>query len=217
MPSASLTAETTAGGAAEPDAAVAPISEALAEPDPVAEAAPAEPEAELVPAAPAVLRLPKMSPVAIRLSGAIGSNISQSGDGFAYEVARDVYVDDVVVIPAGTLGYGQVIHAKKAGGSGSAGELVLSPGELDLDGRKIRLRSLNMDAAGEDNMDVAMGVGAVAGFVGFLVKGKNYGYAPGFVGRAMTAQDLEFPAPAIAAQSASEILPTETVTEGNVQ
>lgn len=160
--------------------------------------------------------LPKMTPVYISLTDPIGSKTNITGDHFAYTVARDVAIDGVVVIPAGTPGTGLVIHAKKAGGSGSSGELVLSPGELDLAGKPVRLRSLDMDAAGRDNMDLATAVGAAVGPFGFMVRGKNFDYDAGFVGMAKTAQDMEFPAPVMAAQS-NEILQPEPANEGNIQ
>lgn len=167
-------------------------------------------------APPQVIVLPKLTPVYIQLSDPLSSKISKSGDSFAYTVAKPVVVDGAEVIPVGTPGSGQVIHAKKAGGSGSSGELVLSAGELHFGGKVIRLRSLNMDAAGRDRMGTAMAVGivgGVAGLAGMLIKGKNFEYAAGFVGEAMIADNTEFSAGAPATQTLAEIPQTEPETQ----
>lgn len=210
--------------AAEIPVGTAPVStetaivqrEAAGVAEEIADPGPEHPAADHAAPAPGVLHLPKMTPVYISLIDPLGSKANKTGDVFAYTVARDVAIDGVVVIPAGTPGAGQVIHAKKAGGSGSSGELVLSPGELDLGGKAIRLRSLDMDAAGRDNMDIAAAVGIAAGPIGFLVRGKNFDYAAGFVGIAKTAQDLDFPAPG-ATGYFENTLPSTTAIEGSIQ
>src|SRR5690606_40329275 len=69
--------------------------------------------------------LPAKTPVLLRLEQAVGSKISRTGDSFAFVLAQAVELDGVTVLPAGTPGTGEVVHAKKGGGSGSGGELVL--------------------------------------------------------------------------------------------
>ena len=44
---------------------------------------------------------------------------------------------------------GEVVHAKKGGGSGAAGELVLAARYLDFEGSRVRLRSMRLDGNGE--------------------------------------------------------------------
>jgi hypothetical protein len=66
------------------------------------------------------------------------------------QVTDDIMVDDKVVIPAGTMAFGEVIDSQKAGMLGKAGVLVLSARYVHLDQRDIRLHSA-LGAAGASN------------------------------------------------------------------
>ncbi|MET0587174.1 MAG: hypothetical protein ABWZ75_01520 [Novosphingobium sp.] len=69
---------------------------------------------------------PALTPVSIQILAALGSKVSKSGDTFPIRLAAPVIVDGTVAIPAGAEGMGEVVHAKKGGGIGAAGELVLA-------------------------------------------------------------------------------------------
>lgn len=138
--------------------------------------------------------LPAKTPVLLRLEQAVGSKISRTGDSFAFVVAQAVELDGVTVLPAGTPGTGEVVHAKKGGGSGSGGELVLSAGYFDLGEAKLPLRSIRMTGGVEDRIGLAtaIGIAPIVGVLGFAVKGKEIEYQPGFIAEAMTAQAHTF-------------------------
>lgn len=132
------------------------------------------------------LILPKGHPIVITVEAEIGSKISQSGEVFPIKLAQPVVVDGIEVLPAGIVGEGQVVHAKKGGMAGAAGELVLAARYLDHGGRRIPLRSFKFIEAGDeiltrgkDNVGIASATNAVIGPLGFLIGGGNTVIAPG--------------------------------------
>src|SRR5688572_33212892 len=70
--------------------------------------------------------VPALTPVAVRLEEPISSNKNKPGDRFRITVAEDVRVGDALVIPAGSMGEGEVVHAARSGAGGKAGELILA-------------------------------------------------------------------------------------------
>lgn len=173
-----------------PAEATAPAAEALAE---AAAEAPA----------PAGLLLPKTTPIIIAIEKELGSKISQTGETFPIRLVQPVLVEGIEVLPAGITGQGEVVHAKKAGLAGAAGELVLAARYLDLNGRRIELRSFRFMEAGEsslgkgqDNTGVSNMTTALAGPIGFLIGGGNTNVMPGTVANAKIRNDELFERPA---------------------
>ncbi|WP_086736161.1 hypothetical protein [Erythrobacter colymbi] len=185
-----------------------------AEPAPVAAEAPVEaaaPAAETPAPAPAGLLLPKTTPLIIAIDKELGSKISVTGETFPIRLVEAVSVDGVEVLPAGITGQGEVVHAKKAGLAGAAGELVLAARYLDLNGRRIELRSFRFMEAGEsslgkgqDNTGVSNITTAVAGPIGFFIGGGNTNVLPGTVANAKTRNDELFELPAAEAPAPAE-------------
>lgn len=145
------------------------------------------------------LILPKGYPIVITVEAEIGSKISQSGEVFPIKLAQPVVVYGIEVLPAGIVGEGQVVHAKKGGMAGAAGELVLAARYLDLEGRRIPLRSFKFVEAGDeiltrgkDNVGIASATNAVIGPLGFLIGGGNTIIAPGTAVTAKIRDDEAF-------------------------
>lgn len=144
------------------------------------------------------VQIPKLTPVLVEILNPLGSATSASLQTFPIRLAAPVEVDGKVVLPAGLTGTGEVVHAKKAGGSGAPGELVLAARFLDVDGRQLRLRSMNLSRTGEGkirtvndlNIAAAVTVPAVA-LVGFLIKGADVEVPAGSLAEAKLAQDFE--------------------------
>lgn len=168
--------------------------ESVTEEGPEATQAPSEvtqlPQTVCEPAEKSPVFLAKLTPVYFRIDAELGSKTSASGDTFPITVTEPVIVDDKEVIPVGTTGEGEVIHAKKAGGSGAAGELILTATHLDLDHQRIALRSMKLGLSGKDQTGLAIASSVVPG-LGFLVKGKNITVAQGSLAGAKLAQDTE--------------------------
>lgn len=164
----------------------------------------AEPQANAAPD----LVVPALTPLVIRLEADLGSRLSKTGDRFPFSVAEPVLIAGVTVLPAGLLGEGEVVHAKKSGGSGAGGELVVAARWLDVGGRRLRLRSLRLNAAGKDAIQKVDGLNAVSvaspvpfGLIGFIIKGKNAVHAKGDLAEAKTAEAFSITQPEFGGES----------------
>ncbi|HYE46315.1 MAG TPA: hypothetical protein VEA44_11150 [Caulobacter sp.] len=120
----------------------------LAQPD----APPAVPEVDApasAAAAPSVT-VAKNTLVTIALAEPLGSNTSKAGDRFAITLAEPLVVDGQVVLPAGTRGVGEVVHAAPSGLGGRSGELLLAARYLEVGETRIPLKAFQFAAVGRD-------------------------------------------------------------------
>ena len=117
-----------------------------------------------------VLRANTLIP--LRMAETVSSDTHKGGARVPLVVSEDIVVDDRLVVPAGTLAEGEVIHAAKSGMFGKAGELSLTSRVLILGERRIKLRSLYA-TAGQTRADLALGVGLVIPFAPFFIRGKQ--------------------------------------------
>jgi hypothetical protein len=100
------------------------------------------------------LLLPANSLVPLRMLETITSDTAQRGQRFRLEVTDDINVDNVVVIPAGSIAYGEVVDAAKARMMGKAGELSVSARFVKVGDRQIRLRA-SFGNSGKSNLNAA--------------------------------------------------------------
>lgn len=147
------------------------------------------------------LAVPALTPVELVLDAELGSKISTTGTTFALHLGKAIVLGGREVVAAGTEGQGEIIHAKKAGGSGSSGELVLAARFLKVGDRQLKLRSMHVAAAGKDATAKVDGLNAVAagasvfvpvpiGIIGFGITGSNILLPKGTVAVAKTAEDF---------------------------
>jgi hypothetical protein len=176
-------------------AAAGPDDTAAAAPTPPTNQAPAPATTPADVAAPVtaaptaravVLRANALIP--LRFLESVASNTHRAGAMFRMEVTDDITADEVVVIPAGSIAMGEVIHAAPAGGLGKAGELIASARYVLAGDREIKLRTGLGAAAGRSNIGAAF-------FVPF-VRGKQALIAAETEVVAKTATDESFEAPA---------------------
>lgn len=187
---------------------------------------PSEPSSELpltesssasdspIPEAPpptARLRLPAMTPVYVKLGQEMASNRNKSGDRFPLVVAEDVRVGESVVIPAGTPGEGEVIHAAKSGGGGKPGELLLAARFVRVIDIDVRLRSMVLGKAGKERTGETLAASFVIGPFAMFVRGGAVVVPPGTIASAKTAIEIELPATEPSAPP-----PEQPVDENNV-
>jgi hypothetical protein len=132
-------------------------------------------------APPTVAAIPAPAPVAdcctvaagtaieLEIAEALDSSKQKRGDKFAIALHAPVYVGDRVLIPAGTRGVGEIVHAERSRGGGKPGELIVAARYLELDGQRIALRGMRVGANGKDKSGTAlalsMAVGPFAHFV----------------------------------------------------
>ncbi|WP_370034534.1 hypothetical protein [Qipengyuania mesophila] len=170
---------------------------------------PREPAAMETPAERIVVE--KLTPVVIEILEPLGSKTSKSLDSYRIRLAEPIVVDGTEVVPAGAEGMGEVVHAKKAGGMGAAGELVLAARYLTVDGRELKLRSMELleTAEGKDRMGTvhALNVASAAspipiGLIGYFIGGGNIEIPAGALASAKLAAPFEIaPATEVAAMT----------------
>lgn len=115
--------------------------------------------------------LPSGTPVQLEILDLLNSAARKRGDTFGLRVIDDVRIDGTVVIPAGTLGRGEIVHAAAARGGGAPGELLVAARTLDLNGQTVRLRGLRLGATGIDNSGKALGLSLAVGAFAMFVRG----------------------------------------------
>ena len=144
----------------------------------------------------AEITVPRMTPIFITIDAAVSSNENSAGETFAITLAEPIVIDGVEVVSAGVSGEGEIIHAKKSGGGGTPGELILTARFLTIGDVSMPLRSMTFDAEAQSRMNTvnAISVAAAAAapplaLIGFFIKGGAMAVEPGTWASAKVAQD----------------------------
>jgi len=196
---------------AQPTGQPAPV-ETPNSPAPVSPA----PVAPLVTPAPAeCCVLAKLTPVFLTIDEPLDSDKSTIGQRFKLSLRQPLEISKSVIIPAGTTGIGEVVHAAKSRAMGKAGELVLAARYLDYQGNRIPLRSLRYGKGqGKDNVDTAAIVGiVVSAWITPFITGGEVRIPAGADVWAKVAADVPFPRPALPQAVVPIPVPTEVPTQ----
>lgn len=156
--------------------------------------------------------VPALTPVTVRLEEAISSNRNKAGDRFRITVAEDVRVGDALVIPAGSAGEGEVVHAARSGAGGKAGELILAARFVRVGDVDVRLRSFSLGVTGKDQSANALAAGMFIGPFAMFVKGGVITVPSETLGVAKTA--LTFDLPVLASRTPAPAVQPEEKTLG---
>jgi len=166
---------------------------------PVETAAPAEaPPPEANAADSPCCTVPARTPIEIELLETVNSKANSPGQTFAFRLAAPLTIEGRVVIPAGTPGVGEVVHAERARFGGRAGELILAARYLDFNGTRIALRTMRFGAqAGRDssgtinnvNLALAATVPALS-LVAFMIAGGEVNVPAGARATAQIAAEI---------------------------
>jgi len=190
-------APATAGSAPQalPAQAPAPIPQQdMANPSQTAPAAAIAPEP--------CCALPDGSPVQLEVVGPISSKTALRGQTFALRLAQPLRTAEGVLLPAGTAGAGEVIHAERSRGGGKAGELILAARYLQGPDGPIKLRGMKLGGSGNDKTGAAMGASLILPLGGF-VRGSEIEIPAGTPASAKLAGAIRLPPiPAAAADAA---------------
>jgi hypothetical protein len=137
--------------------------------------------------------------VTLEIVETLNSSRNARGDAFAIRVVEAVTSDGVVVIPAGTVGRGEVVHAAAARGGGAPGELLIAARSLALPGHAAPLRGLKLGVTGGDNSGMALGVSLAAGPFALFIRGREIEIPAGTRVTAKLAADVTTapPVPAV--------------------
>lgn len=142
--------------------------------------------------------IPALTVVDIDILDNLDSKSSKPGDFFKIRLAEPILIDGRTLVPAGTEGVGQVVHAAKARAAGKAGELILAARYLDFRGTQLKLRSFRYGSStGKSNVDTAAVVGmAVASPLMLVITGGEIKVPAGTRANAKTAFETVLPADA---------------------
>jgi len=142
----------------------------------------------------AMVALPAGTPIEFEFVKGLSSRIARQGELFPIRLSQPVTVDGLTVLPAGTPGVGEVIHAAKSGWGGKAGELLVTVRYLDVAGVHVPLRRFRRGGLGQLRTDEAMAISIIP-FAGFLVSGGEIVIEPAARGNAIVAQNTALPMP----------------------
>lgn len=136
--------------------------------------------------------IPALTVVQIEILSTVNSQANKIGEKFAIRLVEPIVVDGKVIVPAGTTGSGDVVHAAKSRFGGRPGELIIAVRYLDYRGQRIPLRSLRFaSATGNDKGGSAMAAsiagGAVGGVVSMFITGGEVNVPAGSVAEAKVA------------------------------
>jgi hypothetical protein len=138
------------------------------------------------------------TPVVIEITDTVNSRANHSRDAFAFRLAEPLMAAGRVLVPAGTPGVGEVVHAARARAMGKAGELILAARYLQLGETRIMLRSLRIGAQqGRDSSGtvttmnvVAAGTIPALSLVAFVITGGEVNVPAGTRAQAQTAAEI---------------------------
>jgi len=152
-----------------------------------------------VPAAGAAI--PALTPVKLEIRKQLVSKVTKPGEFFPLRLAEPILIN-------GTEGIGEVVESKGGGMAGSPGVLILAARYLDVDGRRLRLRSMHIVQTGTNNQDGATAVGVLLGFPGLFITGGKSTVAEGTIAEAKTAEPFALtPSPVTSAPTTSVTRP----------
>jgi hypothetical protein len=158
-----LCAATAISAPAKAQAPGAPA--ALVQPAPAVATAPAQP-------ALGQFTVREGTEVRMTLEEELSSKSARVGQRFRMRVAEPVRVQGQVIVPAGTLGVGEVTRVERKGAFGKSGKLDVRVLHLDLGENRIRLTGTNSDE-GAGGTAATVAVAVVAGVFSAFVTGKS--------------------------------------------
>ena len=106
--------------------------------------------------------LPAGTAVQLMVVNEVSTKIAKPGDRFLLRVNEPIMANGKIVIPVGTLGYGEVAAAKGNGALGHGGRLAARLLYLEVGGRRLRLRGDATEAGT---------AGTTANVLGFVMLG----------------------------------------------
>ena len=140
---------------------------------------------------PALVRVPAMTFVMLRMSERVNSDRTGSRLSIPVYGGRDVRVGGSVVIPAGAQGEGEVIHAAESGGRDHPGELVLAARFVRVGTLEVRLRSFVAGATDRAQDALAVPIFDRSSGGG---RGDSVNLGRGGVASARIAEEVQLPA-----------------------
>ena len=112
--------------------------------------------------------------VDLEIAEALSSAKQKRGDKFAIRLRRSIDANGIELVPAGTEGVGEIVHAERARGGGKPGELLIAARYLEHGGSQLRLRALKFGASGVDHSNLALGASLALGPLALFIHGAEH-------------------------------------------
>ena len=148
--------------------------------------------APLPPAGTVLLR--RDTPVHLMVMSEVSTKERGIGYRFKLRVNQPVTVGGAIVIPVGTIAWGEVTSASSSGNVGKSGTLSAKLLHVDLNGTFIPLTG-ETQAAGKSGTGEAVMAVIALGVFGLFAKGNNAKIKAGELMTGFTAEDAQVPAP----------------------
>jgi len=133
--------------------------------------------------------------VELELTDPVSSRDRQHGDHFGLRLHAPLLVDGATILPAGTPGVGEVVHADHARGGGKPGELILAARYLQAGTVQVPLHGMKLGATGKDHSGASIAVGAAIGPLALFIHGGEIEIPSGTIAQARLLQDVDLPMP----------------------
>lgn len=121
----------------------------------------------------------------------LSSRNARRGDTFKLRLHVPIMAGDITIVPAGTEGSGEVIHAQRASGGGKAGELLLAARHIDHNGVHFPLRGMKLARNGKDNSTLSAVLASTISVLALAVKGGDIEIPAGSLATAKIAADID--------------------------
>jgi|TARA_Y100000294_G_scaffold169222_2_gene180102 hypothetical protein len=120
-----------------------------------------------------IVKLKVGTPVLVTLAETVSSENKSLGDSIVFEVARDVIVNDKVVVRSGANARGEVLAITQQGYVGQEGKITISINDVEaVDGQRVRLRATSQKE-GEGKMGSTLALSVVICPLFLLTKGQE--------------------------------------------
>lgn len=147
--------------------------------------------------------IPAGSEIELEIAQPLSSATHKRGDKFALKLHAPLTFHDRIVVPAGTEGVGEIVHAEASRGGGKPGELLLAARYLRVQDTQVRLRALKFGGSGQDRTKGALAASMALGPFAHFIRGRDIEIPAGTVVRAKLAQDVDAAPPSVPASPAS--------------
>jgi hypothetical protein len=145
--------------------------------------------------------VPALTDVTITINKTINSQANHAGETFPITLAVPIVIDGTTLVPAGTSGAGEIVHAAKSRFGGRAGELILAVRYFQHGDIRIPLRSLRyIEGRGKDRGDTAAAISIassaiapIGGVISMFITGGEVNILSGTPAKAKTAAAVTVP------------------------
>lgn len=139
--------------------------------------------------------IPKGTKLTLEVTQEVSSSNMHKGEPMPIAIAEDIFVNGVLVIPAGTKVKAFVTVARKAGRLGRAGKLEFTVESVEaINGAEVPLQYVKSTTGGNDVAGSVAVIAVVSVIGGFLMKGKNANIGAGTQFEVEVSEDADLQA-----------------------